>query len=138
MLGIVIIELLTNIISFHEFTKDKNSTVILLCHTRLLEYYLSKGFVILEHNSNNSSSVSNKSKQIIHAIDTHGSDYVMACYTKITSVANTIKKFHIMSYLHYGYIHDFYHDKQEIVYDLFCQYNKPLLRDINHPALIQE
>ena len=42
-----------------------------------------------------------------------------------------------MSDLHYGYIHNFYHDKQEIIDDLFCQYIKPLLKYIGHLALIQ-
>ena len=68
----------------------------------------------------------------------HYSDCVMGCYTEITSVENTIKKFHIMSDVHICYIHNFYHDKQEIIDELFCQYIKPLLKYIDDPVLIQE
>ena len=43
----------------------------------------------------------------------------MACYTEISSAANTVKKLHIMSDLNYGHIHNFYHDKQESNDDIF-------------------
>ena len=51
--------------------KDKNLTVILLCRTRLVEYYLAKELIILELKSKNLSSVLNETKQIIHTIDMH-------------------------------------------------------------------
>ena len=62
----------------------------------------------------------------------------MAFYTEITSVENTIKKLHIQADLHSGYIHNLYHDKQDIIDELFCQYIKPLLKYIYHPAFIKE
>ena len=68
----------------------------------------------------------------------HASDHVMACYKKITSVANTINKLHIMSDFQYVYIHNFYHDKKGIIDGKFCHYITPLLNYIDHPALIQE
>ena len=46
---------------------EKSSTIIVLCHTRLVEYYLSKEFVILEHNSKNLSSLPNEAKQRVYA-----------------------------------------------------------------------
>ena len=70
--------------------------------------------------------------------DIHKSDFVMACYTEIPSVENTINKFHIRSDLSSGYIHKFYHDKKDIIDELFCKYIKPLLKGIDNPALIQE
>ena len=79
LIGIDIPEVL--MISGHGFMKDISSNVILLCLTQLVEYYLSKGFVTIEHNSKNLSSVTNEAKQRIHAIDMHDSDYVMSCYT---------------------------------------------------------
>ena len=42
----------------------------------------------------------------------------MECYTEISSVANTINKLHIQSDLNSGYMHNFYHDKQDIFDDL--------------------
>ena len=53
LLGIGMTDLLMNLLSFHGFTKNINSTVILLCPSRIMEYYFSKGFVMLESNSNN-------------------------------------------------------------------------------------
>ena len=61
----------------------------------------------------------------------------MDCYTEIISIANTINKLHIQSDLKYCYIHNFYHDKQEIIYELFCQYTKHLSKDIDDSILIQ-
>ena len=72
-------EVLMNIISCHIFTKKINPTVILLFHTRLVEYYLEKGFIIIQYNSKNLSSVPNKEKQITHAINIQKSYFVMAC-----------------------------------------------------------
>ena len=77
-------------------------------------------------------------KQIIHVINKQKTDHVMACYIEIYSVANTLKKIHIQSSLHTGYKKSFYHDKRDKFYGIFDQYHIPLLRDINHPALIQE
>ena len=59
----------------------------------------------------------------------------MACYTYITSIANTINKLNTMSNLNSVNIHDLYHNKQESIDDLFYKYIKPLLKDIDHPAL---
>ena len=61
----------------------------------------------------------------------------MACYTENSSVANTIKKFHIQSNLYYGLKHNFYNDKQEKCDEIFDQYHLPLLKDIYHPEFIQ-
>ena len=51
----------------------------------MLEYYFSKGFAILERNSNHLSRIANNAKQIIHAMDVHDSDFVMICTTAIPS-----------------------------------------------------
>ena len=45
----------------------------------------------------------------------------MTCYTSIHSVVNTIYKLHTLSDFHCGYIHNLYHDKQDISDELFCQ-----------------
>ena len=86
-----------------------------------MKYYLVKVFVIIEHNSKNLSCVLNEVKKRVHAIDIHDSDYVMACYIEIRFVASIIKKSHMISYLHYDYIHNFYQNKQESSDDMFCQ-----------------
>ena len=43
-----------------------------------------------------------------------------------------------MSGFHVGYIHNLYPDKQESIHDIFCQFIKPLIKDIDPPELIQE
>ena len=77
LLSVGIPEFLMNLISFHGFTKDTNSTVILLCHTWFVEYYLAEGLFIIEQKSEKLSIVPNELKQIIHALDMHDSEYVM-------------------------------------------------------------
>ena len=42
--GIRIPELLMNIISCHGFVNDKKSTIIFSCCSKLVDYYVSKGF----------------------------------------------------------------------------------------------
>ena len=76
-LGIWIPKVLMNLISCHEFIKEIHSTIIVLCHTWLMEYYLAKVLIILEHNSKNLSSVHNEAKQRIHAFNINKTDFVM-------------------------------------------------------------
>ena len=66
--------------------KNINYNSILLCPLRMLEYYFSRGFIILELNSNNLSRIANEAKQIICEIYMHDSYYVMICTTEITSI----------------------------------------------------
>ena len=72
----------------------------------------------------------------MHVIHIHKLDFVMYGNTAIYSASNTIK-LHIQSDLNSGYIHNFYHDKQEVIAQLFFQYIKLLLKDIDHPALVK-
>ena len=71
------------------------------CHIKFLilfgELLFSKRFVVIKHDSNQSSSVPNNAKLIIHAIDKLKTDFVMAKTTAISLVKNTIKQLHIQS-----------------------------------------
>ena len=67
ILGIGIPDLLMNLMSCHGFLKNINSVVILKFPKRMLEYYFSKGFTILECNDNNLAKLPNEVKKIIHA-----------------------------------------------------------------------
>ena len=49
--------------------KNTDSIFILVQLSMLVNYYLSKGFLIIEHNSKHLSSVPNETKQIIHEIN---------------------------------------------------------------------
>ena len=59
--------------------KKPNSAGILVCRSRLVDYYSAKGLVILEHNSKQLISVTNDVKVIINAINKQKTDFVMAC-----------------------------------------------------------
>ena len=56
-------DLSMNLLSCHGFMRNINSTVIYKFTSRMLEYYLSKGFVVLECNSNNLKIISNEEKK---------------------------------------------------------------------------
>ena len=60
-----------DLISWREILKNINSVVILKFPKRMLEYYYSKGFTILEYNDNNLAKIPNDIKQIIHSEETY-------------------------------------------------------------------
>ena len=96
-LGIGIPEVLMDLISCRGFMMKK-----FYCHISIPflvgKLLFSKRFlIILEHNSKHLSGVSNEEKQIIHGINILKTDFVMECYTIISSVENTINKLHIQS-----------------------------------------
>ena len=62
ILGIGIPDLLMNLIFCHGFLKNINYIVILKFPKRILEYYFSKGFTILECNVNNLAKIPNDVK----------------------------------------------------------------------------
>ena len=62
ILVIGIPDLLMNLISCHGFLKNINSVVVLKCPKRMLEYYFSKIFAILECNFNNLEKLPNEVK----------------------------------------------------------------------------
>ena len=104
LLGIGIPYLSMKLLPCRGFMKNINVIVILLCPSRMLEYCFSKGFVILKHNSVNLSINTNNSKQVIHAIHMHDSEYVMICTTEISYISNTLKNLLIPSDFHSYYI----------------------------------
>ena len=46
--GIGIPEILLKNVSCYDYIQDENSTLILTCRSKLVSYYLSEGFVIIE------------------------------------------------------------------------------------------
>ena len=67
ILVIVIPDLLINLMSCRRFLKNIHYVVIIKCPKRMLEYYFSKVFTILECNYNNLEKLPNDVKQITHA-----------------------------------------------------------------------
>ena len=103
-----------------------------------MNYYLEKWLVIIEHNSKKLSSVPNDVKLRIHAVNKQETYYVMARYTAISSAANTINKWHILSNFNYIYQKQFYNDKQKYMDERFDEYHLPLGFIFDNPALILE
>ena len=56
-----------NIISCHGFVNNTKSAVIFSCCSKSVDYYLPKGFVIIEKNSSDFSNMTLRVKQIINA-----------------------------------------------------------------------
>ena len=92
--------------------KKPNSTVILNFRSRLVNNYLAKGFCMIENYSKQNSMLPNDVKLIIHLIDKMDTDFVMTKNKAISSVAITIKKFHIQENMHLVYKQDFYKDRK--------------------------
>ena len=138
ILGIGIPYLLFKLMSCRGFLKNINSVVILKCPKRMLEYYFSKVFTILEWNVNNLAKLPDDVKQKIHAKVTDNSYKVMRCINTIPSTSNTLKNLVVNKSLHCSYIPTEFNDKKEMIINIFSAYVVPLLKYINHPALLQE
>ena len=102
------------------------------------EYYFSKEFTILECNDNNLEKLLNEVKQIIHAEETDNSDKVMTCVNKIPSSSNTLKNLVANKSFYSSYIQIEFNDNKKMIINIFSEYVVPLLKDINHTALLQE
>ena len=104
----------------------------------MLKYYFSKEFTILECNDNNLSKLSNDVKQINHAEETDNSDKVMTCINTIPSTSNKLKNLVVNISLNSSYIQKEFNDNKKMTINIFIAYVVPLLKDIKHPALLQE
>ena len=124
--------------SYHGFLRNINSVVVLKCPKRVLEYYFSKGFSIFEFNVNHLKKRTNEVKQIIHAEETDHPYKVMTCINRIPSTSNTLKNLVVNKSFHSSNIQTELNDKKENIIDIFSAYFVPLLKDINHTALLQE
>ena len=91
ILGIGIPDLLMNYMSCHSFLKNINTVVILKSSKRMLEYYFSKWFTILECNYNNLVKLTNDVKKRTNAEEANNSYKVMTCINTIPSTSNKLK-----------------------------------------------
>ena len=95
--GIRIPEVLMNIMSCCGFVKEENKIVILMFRVKLVSYYLSKGFLIIDPKSDALDNVPLKFKQQIHTIDKYGTDSSITCNIYIPSATNTLNNVHLKS-----------------------------------------
>ena len=61
----------------------------------------------------------------------------MTCINTIPSTSNTLKTLGVNKNLHSSYIQTELNDKKEMILNIFSAYVAPLLKDINHPALLK-
>ena len=104
ILSIGIPYLLMNLMYCHGFLRNINYIIILKFPKRMLEYYFSKGFTILEWNYNNLEKLLNYVKQRTHAEETDNPEKLMTCINTITSTSNTLNKLVVNKILHSSYI----------------------------------
>ena len=127
ILGIGIPYLLMNLMSCHGFLKNINTVVVLKCPKRILQYYFSKWFNILQCNYNNLEKLPNDVKQRTHAEETYDSEKFMTCINTITSTSNTLKNLVVNKILNASYIQTEFNDKKKIIINIFSAYVVPLL-----------
>ena len=62
----------------------------------------------------------------------------MTCINTIPSPSNTLKILVVNKSLHSSYIQAELNDGEKMIVNIFSAHVVPLLKDINHPALLQE
>ena len=61
----------------------------------------------------------------------------MICIYTTPYTSNTLNKFLLHKSFHYSYIQREFNEKYEIINNTYITYVATLLKDINHPALLQ-
>ena len=102
----------------------------------MVNYYLEKN-VIIKQKSKQLSNIPNYVKLIIHVIDRKNRLFLPHT-TEISSIVNTIKKLQSSVPFVFFCQQKLYHDKQDIMDEMFYQYHLPLLKYIDRPELITE
>ena len=95
LFGIVIPDILLNMLSCQGFLNNNESIVILKFPNRMSEYYLKKGFIQLKCDEDHKKKLPLLVKDRVGAEVKVNSDLVMLCYTTITSTSNTLKNLFI-------------------------------------------
>ena len=134
--GIVITDLLMNLMSCHVFLKNNDSVVIIKCPNRMFEYYFSTVFIHFYCNKRNLEKLPSDAKNRIYAEVTDNSDKVMICSTTITSTSNTLKNLLVNASSHSSYIQKQFNDKKDMIINIFTAYFVPLIKEINHKEFL--
>ena len=138
VLGIGNPDLLMYLMSCHGFLKKNDYVVILKCPNRMFEYYFNKGFIIFDCDKKYLERLSSEIKYIIGTEVTDNSDKVMIFSTTFPSTSNTLKNLLVNASSHYSYTKKEFNNKNEDKINIFSAYVAPQIKEIYHPALIQE
>ena len=71
-------------------------------------------------------------------VDQLKTDYVMVKIEALSAIANTIEQMHIHKNMHMTYMQEFYGPKLKEIDNLFLEYLVTVMKDLEHPALIEE
>ena len=93
--GIVITQFLLNIVSYYGYNQDNNSTLILTCRSKLVSYYLWKGFVRIEKSYQALKNFPQIVKNCITAINMYENDSTMSWCNPIHLVTNNLKNIYL-------------------------------------------
>ena len=104
----------------------------------MFEYYFSKGFTYFDCTIINLTKLPPEVKEIIDAEVTDNSEKVMVCSTTVTSTSNTPKNLLLNKSFRSSYIQNEFDDRKEYIIYIFSVYVEPLIKEINHPSLLQE
>ena len=138
LFGIGIPDIFMNMLSCQGFINNNDSIVILKCLNRMSQYYFNKGFIQLTCDEDHLKKNPEKVKERVGAELEVNTDLVMLCHTIITSTSYTLKNLNIGRDYHSSYSTDNYNDHKEAMDRLFSKYITPQIKEIYHPAIIQE
>ena len=103
-----------------------------------MSYYFSKGFTYFDFSIINLGKLPNEVKDRIHAEGTDNSEKFMICSTTIPSTSNTLDRLLVYTSFHSSYIQNEFNVRKEEIINIFSAYIEALIKEINHPALLQE
>ena len=120
-----------------DLKKKKNTTVILKFCSKLVSFYLSKGFLILYHKSDTLENVTLKVKKNPHVIDHHQTDSAMPCNRAIPYAVNTFNKIRLNSNLFDELSTNFYSKRSDIFSHIFKIFIIPSIDNSYHSEVIE-
>ena len=89
------------------------NTTFLMCRSKILSYYPSKVFLVLDQYSQDLNNIHLRVKQRTNIVTMFNNDSVMNCNTKIPSVANILKNVYLSGTLLNEFTSTYYDDKND-------------------------
>ena len=104
---------LLKIVPFYDFVQEYTPTVILTCRIKLVSYYLYKGFLMLQQDSQEQNSIPTSVKKFTRAVGIHENDSVMIWNRPIPSVDNTLNNTHLSKTIFNDITYTYYDDNND-------------------------
>ena len=104
----------------------------------MFEYYFNKGLIVFSCDGKNLKRLPSQVKDRVGSEVTVNSEKFMIFSTTIPSTSNTLKNLLVNSNSHSSYTNQEFSDKKEQMITIFSTYVAPQIKEIHHPALLQE